>query len=193
METPLNDRVLKVLVVDDNVDAADSLAALLQTCGYAAEVAYDGASGLSAARAVRPDCLVSDIAMPKMDGYALARAVRAEPGLAGLKLVALSAYSDAEHTQRAVEAGFDYQLTKGSDLKELLEVLRMIDEVKELATQTRELAKQNVVLAGQAKELLEEVKDDIQEVKEDVKELKQEVKELKQDPEPPPTGTGGSK
>ncbi len=174
-------RALKVLVVDDNADSADSLATLLQVYGYVTEVAYDGAVGLSTARSFAPDCLVSDIGMPGLDGYELARAIRAEPALARMKLVSLSAYVGADYARRAFEAGFDYQLKKGDDLAGLLEVLKMLDEVKELASQTRDLAKQNIELAGQTKELLEEVNEDIKEVKEEVKELKQEVKELKQD------------
>jgi two-component system OmpR family response regulator len=181
---------VRVLIVDDNQDAADSLAVLIEFRTpapgtshsgkrYDVRVAYDGVEGLRVAREFMPDCLVSDIQMPGLDGYALARAVRSEPALAGVKLVALSAYSDAEHIRRTAEAGFDYQLTKANHVQELLEVLQMIEEIKDLATRTRELAEQNVDLAGQAKQLLQEVKDDVRELKQDVAELKQDMKELK--------------
>lgn len=186
---------LRVLIVDDNRDAADTLAVLLElyprtsarSGRFDIRVAYDGLEGLRSAREFVPDCVVADIRMPGMDGYALARAIRREPALAGATLVALSAFNDAEHTRLATEAGFDYRLTKAEDVKELLEVLRMIEEVKELAAKTQELAKQNVELAGQTKDLLQEVKDDVRELKQDVKELKQEVKGLKdeQKDEPP--------
>jgi|GEM_PF-3746160 len=183
---------LRVLIVDDNHDAADSLAMLLEVHSSAGEtshsrkryevrVAYSGTEGLQIAREFLPDCLVSDIQMPRLDGYALARAVRSEPALAGVKLVALSAYSDADHVRRAEEAGFDYRLTKAGDVGKLLEVLAMIDEIKKLAVQTRNLAEQNVNLVSQTKELLQEVKDDVRELKKDVAELKQDVKELKDD------------
>jgi two-component system OmpR family response regulator len=181
---------VRVLIVDDNQDAADSLAMLLEFHAlapgashsgnqYEVRVAYDGIEGLRVAREFVPDCLVSDIQMPGLDGYALARAVRNEPALAKVKLVALSAFSDPEHIRRAAEAGFDYRLTKANHVQELLEVLKMIEEIKELATRTRELSEQNVDLAGQAKQLLQDVKEDVRELKQDVAELKQDVKELK--------------
>jgi CheY-like chemotaxis protein len=169
---------LRVLIVDDNRDAADTLAALLELQNYECRVEYDGIAGLKAATEQIPDCLITDIRMPGLDGYSLAKLVRAAPTLAGVKLVALSAYTDAAHKQRAVEAGFDYTLVKAGN-PSALEVLKMIEEIKELATKTRDLAQQNVDLAGQTKELIREVKEEIQEVKEDVQELKQDVKDLK--------------
>ncbi len=181
---------LRVLVVDDNQDAADSLAYLLQRYNYEARVAYDGRAGLQAARASAPDCLISDIGMPGLDGYALARAVRADPSLAKVTLVALSAYSGEEHNRKAVEAGFEYRVTKGSDPAELLEVLRMIEQIKNLATKTQELAKENLDLAGQTRDLLKEVKEDVREVKQEVKELKQEVKDLREKQDGEPNGSG---
>ena len=174
-------RGLRVLIVEDNRDAAESLAVLLDLRRYDCRVAYDGLAGLRAALDDPPDCLISDVGMPGLDGFELARRVRAEPALSGVKLVALSAYAGEAHTRRAAEAGFDYVLTKGDDPAILLEVLRMIEEIKELATKTQELAKQNVDLAGQTKELLQEVKEEVKQVKEEVREAKEEVKELKQE------------
>lgn len=119
-------RVLHVLVVDDNRDAADSLCMLLSLWGYDCCVAYDGAAGLQAAYAYRPDCLLLDIAMPGLDGYTLARRVRAQPGLDHVKLVALTSYSDETHVQRSQEAGFDIHLVKPTDpleIKKLMETL----------------------------------------------------------------------
>lgn len=191
---------LRVLIVDDNRDAADTLAVLLElrppATGFGSggrlvvRIAYDGLEGLRVAREFVPDCLVSDIRMPGLDGYALARTIRNEPALAGTKLVALSAFADAEHERRAAEAGFDYRLTKAGDVQELLEVLRMIEEVKQLATRTRELAEQNVDLAGQTKELLQEVKEDVRDLKQEVKDLKREVRELKDDRNGGSAGSG---
>jgi two-component system, OmpR family, response regulator len=178
---PLPPDALRIVIVDDNRDAADSLAFLLGEYDYAVRVAYDGPSGLLLAKESIPDCLISDISMPGLDGYGLARRVRADPTLERVKLVALSAYSDDEHTRRTTEAGFDFQVTKASEPREIMEVLRMIEELKTLATTTHELAKKNVELAGQTKELLHEVKEEVKEVKQEVKELKKEVKELKKE------------
>src|SRR5262245_35005774 len=101
---------LHVLVVDDNRDAADSLCLLLRLWGYDCRVAYDGAAGLRAACDYQPDCWLLDIAMPGLDGYTLARRVRAQPSLVRAKLVALTAYSDETHVRRSQEAGFDLHL-----------------------------------------------------------------------------------
>jgi CheY-like chemotaxis protein len=164
---------LRVLVVDDNRDAADSLCVLLRVWGYDCRTAYDGAAGLEAARAYLPDCLVLDIAMPRLDGYSLARQVRQEPGLESAKLVALSAYSDERHTRRAREAGFDFCLVKPPDLSELERILKMLDETVRLASQAEQLSRENVALAGEARDLLAEMKEGIREIKDNVRELQQ--------------------
>ena len=171
-------RVLSVLIVDDNQDAADTLAALAGIWGYPVRVAYDGESAYRAACEDPPDCLILDIALPGLDGYELAGRVRQTPALRRAKLVAHTAFSDAQHARRATEAGFDYQLTKPAAPADLERLLAMLDNIARLAEKTEELARQNVALAGQTKELLETVKSDIQEVKEDVKELKQELREV---------------
>jgi CheY-like chemotaxis protein len=173
------ERALRVLVVDDNQDAADSLCALLRAWGYDFRTAYDGKAGWEAALEYRPDCVVLDIAMPGLDGYALARRLRQQAGLEQTKLVALTAFSDEAHARRAQEAGFDYHLVKPADPTDVERLLHMINEVYKLASRTEDLAKQNVALASETKELLKEVKEDIREVKEEVKELKQELREVK--------------
>lgn len=174
-------RSLNVLVVDDNRDAADSLATLLEIWGYTARTAYDGSDGWRELQSWHPDFLILDINMPGLDGYALAERVRRTPGLEGIKMVALSAYSDEGHVRRAAAAGFDYQITKPAEPRALEEILTMMDQIKSLAQQTTDLARENVELATQTKELLKEVKEDIKEVKEDVKELKEEIREIKKD------------
>jgi two-component system OmpR family response regulator len=176
-----NTNALRILIVDDNHDAADSLAVLLELLHYEVRVAYAGLDGLLVARMFAPDCMLTDISMPGLNGYELARRVRAEPVLASVKLVALSAFTGDDHIRKATEAGFDYRLTKGCDLNTILEVLKMIEEIKHLATRTQELAHRNVELAGQTKDLIREVKEDVKEVKKEVKELKQEVKELREE------------
>jgi CheY-like chemotaxis protein len=181
------ERVLHVLVVDDNRPAADSLCVLLRMWGYDCRVAYNGTTGLEVARAYRPDCLLLDISMPGLDGYTLASRVRREPGLEKAKLVAISAFSDDAHVQRVKEVGFDHHFVKPADPIELGRLLDMMNEVMRLASKTEELARQNVALASETRELLQEVKEDIREVKEELREVKEQLRETREsldDPSP---------
>jgi signal transduction histidine kinase len=115
---------LSVLVVEDHADAAEMLRDLLVLAGHAVRVARDGDEALALARAERPDVMLCDIGLPgARDGYAVARAVREEPALAGLFLVALSGYGRDDDLQRAREAGFDRHLVKPADQAALTEVL----------------------------------------------------------------------
>ena len=115
--------VRRVLVVDDNQDAADSLAILLRLWGYDCRVSYEGQDALQTAWEFHPDCLILDINMPGMDGCAVARRIRGMPELSGVKLVALTAYSDEVHVRRIWEAGFDYHLVKAESIEELEQIL----------------------------------------------------------------------
>jgi two-component system, OmpR family, response regulator len=185
---------LRVLVVDDNRDAADTLATLLAMSGYDVQATYSGEEAFKAALADVPDCLIADIAMPWMTGYELAKRVRAEPRLNRTRLVAYTSFTHEEHARLAGEAGFDFRMTKADDTLELLEFLKMMKQLKDLATKTKELAQQNVELVGETRDTLKEVKQDVKEVKKEVRELKQDVKELKEevrnhkdDPKDPPT------
>ncbi|MDI3287148.1 GAF domain-containing protein [Polyangium sp. 15x6] len=117
---------LKVLVVDDNVDGAESLAELLQLTGHTTEVAHTGPSALVAARAFEPDVVFLDIGLPGMTGYEVAQRLRAEDELGRVVLVALTGWGTEEDRRQAREAGFDYHLTKPVDLQE---VQRIVDAV----------------------------------------------------------------
>jgi CheY-like chemotaxis protein len=119
----------QVLVVDDNRDAADSLCVLLRLWGFSCRATYDGNAGLKAASEHRPDCLLLDIAMPGMDGYTVARRVRAQPCLNNASLVALTAFSDKTHVQMSQEAGFDYHFVKPTDP---LEIKRLMDQLSKV-------------------------------------------------------------
>ena len=176
---------LRILVVDDNRDAADSLAALLELLGHRPTIAHDGPAALRAAAAEPPDCAFLDISLPGMDGYELARRLRAEPGLVRVKLVAYSSYADARHAEQAAAAGFDFRLTKATGPAELEGLLTMLQKIMDLAETTEQLARQNVSLADQTKELLREVKEDLEEVKQDVKDLKDEIREIRDQKDPP--------
>src|SRR5262245_38753959 len=165
---------MRVLVVDDNRDAADMLGWLLRLWGHDGRVAYDGPAGLAAALAEPPDVLLLDLGLPGLDGYAVAGRVRREPALAAAKLVAVSAYDGGGTDRRARAAGFDDRLVKPADPDALRGLLAMYDQLKQLAEQTEELARRNVGLAGETKDLLREVKQDIREVKQEVQEVKEE-------------------
>jgi PAS domain S-box-containing protein len=105
-------RKLRILVADDNVDAADTLAFLLREKGHEVHVAYDGEDAVAAAPAFRPDLAFLDIGMPRMDGYGAARALRALPGLERIGLVALTGWGTGEDRARTQAAGFDHHLLK---------------------------------------------------------------------------------
>jgi signal transduction histidine kinase/CheY-like chemotaxis protein len=114
---------LRVLVVDDNADAAQMLAALLEVQGHAVSVEYDARGALARARSEHPDVLLLDIGLPDMDGYELARRLRAQPENARATLVALSGYGQNQDRAEAQQAGFDHYLVKPADLNEVNEVL----------------------------------------------------------------------
>jgi PAS domain S-box-containing protein len=103
---------LRVLVVDDNRDAAESLALLLRGEGHDVQVAHDGRTALEVARNHRPDVAFLDIGMPGMDGYELSRQLRAQPALEKLLLVAVTGWGQEEDRRRSRQAGFDRHLVK---------------------------------------------------------------------------------
>jgi PAS domain S-box-containing protein len=102
----------RVLVVDDNRDAADTLTELLRAHGHDATPCYDGAQALAAADALRPEVVLLDIGMPRLDGHEVARRLRAQPWGRALRIVALSGFGQAEDRRRSLEAGCDEHLIK---------------------------------------------------------------------------------
>jgi CheY-like chemotaxis protein len=111
------------MVVDDNQDAAQMLAMLLEVQGHAVSVEYDGRGALQRARRELPQVMLLDIGLPDTDGYALARQLRAIPELQGATLVALTGYGQNEDRRLAEEAGFDHHLVKPADLAQVGEIL----------------------------------------------------------------------
>lgn len=103
---------LRILVVEDNADAADTLRDLLELFGHEVEVAYTGSEGLEAAHQFHPEVVLCDIGLPGMDGYAVARRLREDPETAASRLVALTGYGRDADRQLAQEAGFDLHLVK---------------------------------------------------------------------------------
>jgi CheY-like chemotaxis protein len=114
---------MRIMVVDDNRDSANSLATLLQLDGHEVEAAYSGPTALERATTFRPAVMLLDIGLPGMDGYELARRLRATPELIGLRLVALTGYGRAEDQQRTQAAGFDDHLVKPVDFPTLGRVI----------------------------------------------------------------------
>jgi len=121
--TPSAVRARRVLLIEDNVDAAESLAELLRLDGHEVEIAPDGRSGLDRARAFAPEVVLCDLGLPDLSGYEVARALRAEPALAGTRLVAVSGYAQREDRARALEAGFDAHVAKPAPFEELAALL----------------------------------------------------------------------
>jgi len=103
---------LKVLVVDDNRDAADSCATLLELSGHHVQTAYTGRNALELAETFRPHALLMDIGLPDFDGYQLAKKIRAAPWGSSIVLIALTGWGQEDDRRRAFDAGFDYHLTK---------------------------------------------------------------------------------
>jgi PAS domain S-box-containing protein len=113
----------RVLVVDDNEDGANSLAMLLQLAGHEVRAVHDGPTALDMAKAFRPDLVLLDIGMPRMDGYEVARQLRKQPGLEKALLVAVTGYGQEEDRRRTQEARLDAHLVKPVDFGQLEQVL----------------------------------------------------------------------
>jgi signal transduction histidine kinase len=118
----------RILVADDNKDAADSLAMILEMAGHEVRVVHDGRAALSLAQTYRPDVALLDIGMPRFNGYEVAKAVRQEPWGAGIYLVALTGWGQEGDRQLALDAGFNRHVTKPIDL-DYLEALVSGDEL----------------------------------------------------------------
>jgi PAS domain S-box-containing protein len=106
----------RILVVDDNQDAADTLAMLLEADGAQARAVYDGAAALAALPGLRPHTVLLDLGMADMDGFDVARRIRADPAWSGVRIVALTGWGQERDRERTRGAGFDFHLTKPVDL-----------------------------------------------------------------------------
>ena len=106
---------LRVLVVDDNVDQAGTTAWLLKLSGHEVHVAHDGSAALDAARRCHPEYIFLDIGLPGMDGYEVARLLRADPAFAATRIIAVTGYGRAEDHRRSLGAGIDLHLLKPLD------------------------------------------------------------------------------
>ncbi len=120
---PSNPHGKRILIVDDNNDAADSLADLLRDFGHEVEVAYSPAAALDLVEAFRPEVAVLDIGLPGMDGYALAARLRSNPVSAHCLLIALTGYGQSHDRTRSEEGGFQHHLVKPVDIVKLLKLV----------------------------------------------------------------------
>lgn len=118
------DAGLRIMVVDDNIDAAQTLALFLQACAHQCSVAHTGEQAIALARQAQPDVFILDIGLPGMDGKRLAQSLRANPATAKATLVALSGYAQSHDKQAAMAAGFDHYLVKPVDVDQLLALLQ---------------------------------------------------------------------
>ena len=118
---------LKVLVVEDNIDGAETLAAILRAMGHDTRIAFNGYAGLVIADEFRPDVVLLDIGLPGLDGYDVARTLR-ERRKDGLVIIAVSGYGHQSARERARETGIDHFLVKPVDLKSLTKFLAAIQQ-----------------------------------------------------------------
>jgi PAS domain S-box-containing protein len=123
-------RNVKVLIVDDNADAAAMLAMFLESCGHTVLVEHDPFSALKRAGREAPDACLLDIGLPAMDGNALARALRAQPQTASALLIAITGYGQEHDRRNAMDAGFDHHFVKPVDTVAILALLETINQQK---------------------------------------------------------------
>lgn len=116
----------RILVVDDNLDGASSLAMLLKISGHETHLAHDGLAAVEAAERLQPDIVLLDIGLPKLNGFEACRRIREQPGSSGRILVALTGWGQEEDRRKSQEAGFDYHLVKPVDFGELSALLRKL-------------------------------------------------------------------
>jgi CheY-like chemotaxis protein len=119
----MNREALQVLIVEDNHDAADSLAEVLRLWGHEVRVAYDGLEALCQIASFSPDVVITDIGLPGLDGYQLAEKLRRKPETKNALMVAVTAYSDPVSRRRSRAAGIKQHLVKPTDLEALRKLL----------------------------------------------------------------------
>ncbi len=130
-DSPGEPRPLRVLVVDDNQHSAESLALLLNRWNHEARVAYDGPSALIEAEEFRPDAILLDLGLPRMDGFQVARLLRQQKAFQTVIIIAMTGYGHDDDRRRTRESGFNHHLVKPVDLaslKRLLETLAVSDQ-----------------------------------------------------------------
>jgi len=117
-----------VLVCDDNKDAADSLSLLLECSGFEVSTAYTGHKAVAMAEATKPQMALLDIGLPDLNGFEVAKSIRAQPFASNMLIVAISGYGTGEDKQKAFDAGFDYHFTKPISSDQLDRLLDALEE-----------------------------------------------------------------
>ncbi len=126
---PLDPDAIRVLVVDDDVDTADSAVLVLKFLGFEAAAVYDGGVALEQARKLRPQAVLLDLAMPHRDGLQLAQDLRRLPGLEEVMLICISGYGMEQDRKRSRQAGCDYHFVKPAEWQEITAVLAQLKKV----------------------------------------------------------------
>ncbi|MBV8854459.1 MAG: response regulator, partial [Sinobacteraceae bacterium] len=132
---PLFRASVRVLVIEDNQDAAESLAMFLRREALSVHVAHSGLDGLQLAQSIRPNLVILDIGLPDMSGYEVAQQLRHKYGAASLRIVAVSGWAGEEDRQRSRQAGADLHLAKPVDPQRLLEIIQTLDSFKDVSQQ----------------------------------------------------------
>ena len=114
---------LRILIVDDNQDGADTLAMMLKAMGNEVRTAYDGLQGIDMAAQMQPDVVLLDIGLPKLNGYEACRRMRGQPWGQKIVIIAVTGWGQEEDMRRSHEAGFDHHLVKPVDPQALMKLL----------------------------------------------------------------------
>jgi two-component system, chemotaxis family, CheB/CheR fusion protein len=144
---------LRVLVIEDNLDAAETLKEVLELGGHDVAVAHDGAEGVARARALKPEVVLCDIGLPGLDGYEVARRIRADPTIAPT-LIALTGYTRPEDRHESFKAGFDHHLGKPFQIAELEQILATV--TNQLTSRRILVVDDDDAMRANLRELLEE-------------------------------------
>ncbi len=115
-------KLRRIVIVEDNLDQVHSLALLLKEMGHTVDYAINGYVALDVVRRFRPDTVICDLGIPGVTGYEVAEQIKKDPELSGIRVVALTAYTEDKYRQRAMEMGFDAFYTKPMDVKQLYEL-----------------------------------------------------------------------
>jgi DNA-binding response OmpR family regulator len=116
-----------VLVVDDNRDAADTIASLVETCGYKAKAVYSGEEAVCETGTFLPDMVLLDLAMPGLDGFETVANIRRKRPAVEVVVIAVTAFDSEEHKRRAYDGGFDLYVTKPLSVNKLRDLLALLD------------------------------------------------------------------